>query len=143
MQINGYTIEDYANLSGANLSGANLSRANLSGANLSGANLSRASLSGAGLSRANLSGANLSGADLSGAILFGARGIVRIGPSSDGYEFYAVKRDGIIWIKAGCRWFTVDDAEEHWSKTRGGTELGFERLRFVEFLRLQAEKFAQ
>ena len=123
-----------ANLSGAYLSGANLRGADLSGANLSGANLSGADLSGADLSGANLSGADLSGADLSGANLRGAKGIIRVGPSYDGYEFLGVERDGAVWIKAGCRWFTADDARKHWQTTRANTPLGRERIRFVDFI---------
>jgi uncharacterized protein YjbI with pentapeptide repeats len=113
---------------------ADLRGADLSGANLSGANLSGANLSGADLSGANLRGANLRGADLSGANLSGAKGVVRIGPSSDGYEFFATQRDGVVWIKAGCRWFTAADAKAHWQKSRSGTDLVAERLRFVDFL---------
>ena len=37
VEVNGYTIEPRASLSGANLSGANFSGANFSGADLSGA----------------------------------------------------------------------------------------------------------
>lgn len=99
-------------------------RADLSGANLSGANLSGADLYGANLSRANLSRANL----------YGAKGIIRVGPASDGYEFFAVQRDGAVWIKAGCRWFAAADARAHWKETRADTPLGRERLRFVDFL---------
>ena len=77
VEVNGYTIEPGAdlsgvNLSGVNLSGRNLSGANLSGANLSGADLSRARLTRADLTRANLRGANLKGANLRGANLKGA-----------------------------------------------------------------------
>jgi uncharacterized protein YjbI with pentapeptide repeats len=78
--------------------------------------------------------ADLSGAYLRGAYLRGAKGIIRIGPSQDGYEFFAVRRDGAVWIKAGCRWFTAEDARAHWQKTRPDTALGAERLRFVDFL---------
>jgi uncharacterized protein YjbI with pentapeptide repeats len=128
-----------AYLSGAYLSDANLSDADLPGAylfdaNLSRANLSGANLSGAYLSGADLSGADLSGANLSGANLFGAKGILRVGPSLDGYEFFGVVRNGEVWIKAGCRWFTAPEAREHWTKTRGGTAIGAERLRFVTFI---------
>jgi hypothetical protein len=123
-----------ANLSGANLSGANLSGAYLSGANLSGANLSGAYLSGAYLSGANLSGVDLSGANLSGVDLSGARGIIRIGPSKDGLEFFAVRRAGVVWITAGCRWFSADDARAHWSKPREDEALQAQRRAFVDFL---------
>jgi uncharacterized protein YjbI with pentapeptide repeats len=121
-----------ANLSGANLSRANLSRANLSRAYLSGADLSGADLSGANLRGANLSRANLSGAYLSGANLRGASGVIRVGPTADGYEFFGVVRDGAVWIKAECRWFAAADAREHWNKTRANTALGIERLAFVD-----------
>ena len=129
-----------ADLYGANLSRANLYRANLYRANLSGANLSRANLYCANLYRANLSGADLSRANLSGANLSGAEGIIRVGPASDGYEFYAVQRDGDVWIKAGCRWFSIADARAHWRKSRGGTPLGCERLRFVDFIEIHFEE---
>jgi len=56
MEVNGYTIEP-----GANLTGAILNCADLSGADLSGADLSWATLHIANLSGANLFGANLRG----------------------------------------------------------------------------------
>ena len=122
-----------ADLYGANLSGANLSRADLSRANLYGADLSRADLSDASLSRAslygadlsranlygaslygaNLSGANLSDANLSGADLSGADHILR-GPYLDGHEVFLVRFQDGPRYKAGCRWFTVAQAHEHW-----------------------------
>jgi hypothetical protein len=102
-----------ANLSRADLSGANLPGADLYGANLSGADLSRADLSRANLSGANLYGANLSGADLSRADLTGAKNILRLGPTSDGWELFAVKghTDGLK-LKAGCEWKNVKDAKK-------------------------------
>ena len=123
-----------ADLYGADLSGANLSDASLSDANLSGTNLSGANLSDANLFDANLFDADLWRANLWRANLRGARGIIRVGPSCDGYEFFGVVRDGVTWIKAGCRWFTVKDARKHWKETRGGTDLGAERLEFVSFI---------
>ena len=72
VEVNGYTIEPGADLSGVNLSGANLSGRNLSGADLSGADLSRARLTRADLARANLRGANLTRTNLRGANLKGA-----------------------------------------------------------------------
>ena len=105
------------------------SRANLRGANLRGADLRDADLSDANLSDANLQHAYLRGADLRGA-----KGIIRVGPSYDGYEFLGVERDGAVWIKAGCRWFTADDARKHWQTTRANTPLGRERIRFVDFI---------
>ncbi|VIO73853.1 pentapeptide repeat-containing protein [Bradyrhizobium ivorense] len=114
-----------AYLSGANLSGAYLSRAYLSGANLSGAYLSRANLSGANLSGANLSGANLSGAYLSRADLGADQWIIQGATRSDGYAFFLqkLKADKEPMVKAGCRYFTLSEAQAHWEKTRAGTAL--------------------
>jgi uncharacterized protein YjbI with pentapeptide repeats len=126
-----------ANLSGANLHGALLSEANLRYANLHGANLCEADLTEANLREANLTEADLHNAFLSEANLSRAHGILRVGPSVDGYEFFGVVRDDRVWIKAGCRWFTSDDARTHWNKTRGGTSLGAERIRFVNFIEAQ------
>ena len=124
-----------ANLRGANLRGANLSGAYLIAANLRGADLRRANLRGADLGEANLRGADLSGVDLSGANLRGAKGILRVGPALDGYEFVAVRRAGVVWIKAGCRWFSADDARAHWSYPRPDNEpLQAQRRAFLEFL---------
>jgi uncharacterized protein YjbI with pentapeptide repeats len=109
-------------------------RADLNGANLRGAYLRGAYLHGADLSGAYLNGANLRGAYLHGAYLHGAKGIIRVGPSSDGYEFFGVQRDGVVWIKAGCRWFAADNARKHWQETRAGTALGRERMHFVDFI---------
>ncbi len=46
VEVNGYTIEPKANLSGADLRGATIYGADLSGANLTGADLERADLTG-------------------------------------------------------------------------------------------------
>ena len=129
----------YANLSGANLSYVNLSEANLRGAYLRGAYLRGAYLSDANLSGANLSGTNLSGAylsdaNLSGANLSGAY-LIHLGVRSDGYEFFAVVNDGVIWIKAGCRYFSIKDAANHWKETRDGTPLGDESKQFLSHAR--------
>ncbi|WP_293880500.1 pentapeptide repeat-containing protein, partial [Sphingomonas sp.] len=119
----------------AYLSGANLSGANLSGANLSGAYLSGAYLSGAYLSRADLSRANLSGADLSCAHLSG-QWIIQGATRSDGYVFFLqkLKDDKEPMVKAGCRYFTLSDAEKHWVATRGKTLLGQETETIVRNL---------
>jgi uncharacterized protein YjbI with pentapeptide repeats len=81
-----------------------------------------------------LSGAYLSGADLSGANLNGAKAVIRVGPTRDGWEFFGVKHDTCVMIKAGCRWFSTNDARAHWTIKRAGTPLGAERLRFVDFI---------
>jgi hypothetical protein len=102
-----------ADLRGADLSGADLRGANLSGANLSGADLYGANLSGANLYGADLSGANLSRADLSGANLSECKNILRVGPTSDGYELFVVAGFSTpqgIMLMAGCEWRTSTEA---------------------------------
>ena len=123
-----------SNLFGADLSGSNLFGADLSGSNLSGADLFGADLSGSNLSRADLSGSNLSRADLSGANLVGAKinndkiaiGILRRAMRSDNYEFFLWHCEDCFYIKAGCRFFTLEESRKHWKATRAGTPLGDE-----------------
>jgi hypothetical protein len=75
-------------------------------------------------SGANLSGADLSGADLSGADLSG-QWIIQGASRSDGYAFFLQKltADTEPMVKAGCRHFTLSEAQRHWEKTRAGTAL--------------------
>jgi hypothetical protein len=56
--------------------------------------------------------------------------------SQDGHFFFLQKLTGedVPMIKAGCRYFSIPEAREHWQNTRGGTPLGAERLAFVDFL---------
>lgn len=42
-------------------------------------------------------------------------------------------------IIAGCRYFTFEEAEQHWEKTRGGTQLGDESLAIVKHLKAMAK----
>ena len=117
---------------GANLTSANLAGANLAGADLAGANLAGAYLAGAYLARANLADAYLAGADLAGAYLAGAdlarTNLIDGGQRSDGYRFVGSVKDGELMISAGCRYFTLAEAREHWARTRGGTPLGDETM---------------
>jgi hypothetical protein len=130
---------DRASLVGASLVGASLARASLVGANLDGANLDGASLVGASLARAslaraNLVGANLARASLDGANLVGAKinndktviGVLRRATRSDGYEFFLWHCEDGFYIKAGCRFFTLEESRKHWKATRAGTPLGDE-----------------
>ena len=56
-----------------------------------------------------------------------------VGPfRSDGYQF-VMNWDG--GIRAGCRVFdTIAMARTHWERTRGGTKLGDETMRILDFL---------
>ena len=82
-----------------------------------------------------LHGADLGGADLRGADL-GEQWIIQ-GPVNCNHEqFFLQKLTGGVepMIKAGCRYFSVPDAREHWQRTRGGTPRGMENLAIVDFL---------
>ena len=84
-------------------------------ADLRGADLRGADLHGADLHGAYLHGADLTGADLRGAYLTNTVGYHCLGWDKRGYHFR-----GVLWsdgwrVSAGCRWFTVAEAVEHWS----------------------------
>jgi hypothetical protein len=123
-----------AYLSGADLRGAYLGGANLRGADLRGAYLTGAYLTGAYLEGADLRGADLRGADLRGAYLSGAKinndkiaiGILRRATRSDNWEFFLWHCEDGFYIKAGCRFFTLEEGRKHWKATRAGTPLGDE-----------------
>ena len=129
-----------ANLYGADLYGADLGSADLYGADLYGANLRSANLRSANLRSANLYGADLYGADLYGADLYGAdlgtQWIIPGPTRSDGYQFFLQKLNGDDEpkVKAGCRMFTIAEAQAHWTATRGGTPLGDETEAIVRCL---------
>ncbi|MDB3972839.1 hypothetical protein N9391_01010, partial [Gammaproteobacteria bacterium] len=55
-----------------------------------------------------------------------------VGKRSDGYEFYMWNQGGIHWVKAGCRYFSLEDGIEHWAKTRGGTSLFDETMKLLQ-----------
>ena len=57
---------------------------------------------------------------------------------SDGHIFICVRcADGQRRILAGCRYFTMPEAREHWKKTRDGTPLGQETMMILDLLELQ------
>jgi len=120
-----------ANLEGANLEGANLRGANLYVANLSVANLRGANLEGANLDVANLEGANLEGANLRGAKINNGKTVIcilRRATRLDGWDFFLWHCEDGFYIKAGCRFFTLEEGRKHWKTTRAGTPLGDESL---------------
>lgn len=92
------------------------------------ADLSNADLRGADLSRAYLSGADLRAADLRAADLSRCTGFMLL-PVQDarGYSWpHAVQqKDGTWKIRAGCRFFTIEEAREHWGAGyKGDREIG-------------------
>jgi len=128
----------YANLRYANLGGANLGGANLGGANLGGADLGGADLGGADLGGADLGGANLRGANLRGADLGGDRRvtglIARATRIEDPYEFFAWRTDKGDFIKAGCRFMTVDEFRAHVAEVYPETPKAEETLAILDFI---------
>ena len=121
-------------LDGAILDGAILNGASLNGAILDGAILNGAILNGASLYRASLDGAILDGAILNGASLNGAKGVIDGGSRADGYRFVGWIKGGVLMIRAGCRDFTIAEAREHWTRTRGGTPLGAETTAILDHI---------
>jgi len=102
---------------------------------LSGAVLTRAVLTGADLSGARLTRADLTDADLTDAVLHGTtiKRLLRRATRADGYEFILWDCQEGFFIAAGCRWFTLDEARQHWTATRAGTPLGDETMDILDF----------
>ena len=132
--LSGARLTD-ARLSGACLTDADLTRADLTDARLSGADLTDARLSGARLTRADLTDARLTRADLTDAVLHGTtiKRLLRRATRADGYEFILWDCQEGFFIAAGCRWFTLDEARQHWTATRAGTPLGDETMDILDF----------
>ncbi len=127
-----------ANLEGADLEGADLRSAYLEGAYLGGANLEGAYLEGANLRSAYLGGAYLRGANLEGAYLRGDRKITglisRVTRLIDTYEFFAWRTDKGDFIKAGCRFMTVDEFRAHVAASYPGTPKAEETIAILDFI---------
>ena len=103
-----------AYLRGADLRGAVLTGADLRGAVLTGADLGDADLRGANLRGANLRGADLRRADLRRADLRRAVGWVSLTYTDHGH-LVGASWQGAEWrILAGCRYFSIKQAREHW-----------------------------
>lgn len=118
------TVLAEANLTEADLREANLCRATihetcLRGANLSKANLSQATLAGSDLTDAQLTGATLCSTRFNGANLRWAIDLVELDMVDPrGYRPVAIRHYDGWKIASGCRWFTIDEALEHWGNSR-------------------------
>jgi len=106
-----------SDLRGSDLSHSNLSYSDLSYSDLSGSNLRGSDLRGSDLSHSNLSGSNLSGSNLSGSNLSGSN-LIDAGQDCRGYRFFGVfdKKSEKLFVRAGCRNFSLSEGKEHWSK---------------------------
>jgi hypothetical protein len=134
-----------ANLDGADLShlhleglafdGLSLKGADLHGADLTNADMRHCDMTGVDLNCANLTGTNLGGACLINAKLVDAyidtvwglsiaSGVIDAGFDPRGYRFIGVWDEKRGWmVKAGCRWFTMALAEEHWTRKENADAL--------------------
>ena len=139
----GANLQD-AYLYGANLQGAYLYGAKLRYANLQGADLRDANLYSANLRYAKLQGANLQDAYLQGAYLAdgvkATAGPARRATRADGHEFFLWPTDAGWRVKAGCRFFTMDEAWRHWEAKRGNTPLGDESLDILTMFELHIQR---
>jgi len=123
-----------ANMHRADMHGANMQGANMQGAYMRGADMQRAYMQGAYMRGADMRGANMQGADMHGANMRGAKigldhiviGLLRRATRSDGWEFFLWHCEDGFYIKAGCRFFTMEEGRKHWKATRAGTALGDE-----------------
>lgn len=106
-----------ASFVGSDLSHGSLYHADLSDADLRNTNLNNTVLSGACLKGANMIGAYMRDAQIEEDTDFsGCVGVVDAGTDDRGYHFIGVKQsDGSWMVKAGCRWFGVEEAVTHWT----------------------------
>ncbi len=132
----------FADLSNAYLSNACLSNANLRNTDLRGADLSNACLSNADLSNTDLRNACLSNANLRGANLEHNKTVIYA--CLGGYVMFMNEREGKLMVKAGCRYFDVAEAREHWAEgnesewSEKTAEYGQRQRDMLEFLVIQA-----
>ena len=61
-----------------------------------------------------------------------------IATRSDNYTFLVAPTPQGPRIIAGCRYFTFEEARQHWQATRGDTQLGQESLALVDHLERMA-----
>ena len=57
---------------------------------------------------------------------------------SDNYTFTIAPTPEGPRIIAGCRYFSFEQAREHWARTRGGTPLGDETMAILDLLEAQS-----
>ena len=117
---------------------ADLRYTDLSYADLRHCNLRYADLRHCNLHKADLRGADLRYTDLLGAYLLEAKHFYLL-PVQDprGYSWpHAVQCDDGLWrIRAGCRFFTIAEARDHWGPSYlGGRRIGDMYLAAVDWL---------
>lgn len=130
-----------ASLRGAEANQADFRGATLIDADLRDVDFSDADLRGVRLGTINPIVHGLSGSVLGGADLSGARGILRLPVGHpEGYDPVAVWREEDWWIGAGCWFFPLADAREHWGADYEGERwLGDRYLKALDILEAEAQ----
>ena len=64
--------------------------------------------------------------------------VIIVATRSDNYTFLVTPTPQGPRIIAGCRYFTFEEARQHWQSTRGNTQLGEESLALVDHLERMA-----
>jgi hypothetical protein len=89
------------------------------------------------LSGADLRGANLSEADLNEAVIKSDKLnqlLARVTRVSDGHEFFLFSiQNGPPKIKAGCRWLTIPEYQDHIAESYLDTDKAQETLRILDY----------
>lgn len=130
-----------ASLRGAEAPKADLREAILIDADLRDVDFSDADLRGVQLGTINPIVSDLTGSVLGGADLRDAKGIVRLPVGHpEGYDPVAVWRRQDWWIGAGCWFFTLAEAREHWGPSYQGERwLGDRYLKALDILAAEAQ----
>ena len=106
------------------------------------ADLRNTDLRNANLRFADLSNADFSNADLRGACLEHNKTVIYA--CLGGYVMFMNEREGKLMVKAGCRYFDVAEAREHWAEgnqsqwTEETAEYGQRQRDMLEFLVAQS-----
>ncbi len=62
---------------------------------------------------------------------------------SDNYTFTLFRCDDSVWrLIAGCRYFTMEEAEKHWLATRAGTLLGDETMDILDLFKKHIARYS-
>ena len=101
-------------MTGSDFEGCNFNNAEFRQCDLTGSELSNTDLEGAMLANCTLYNIMLDGAALADTKFFACPGFRDGGIDDRGYRFVAVKHDAGWMVQAGCRWFTAEQALEHW-----------------------------
>jgi hypothetical protein len=71
----------------------------------------------------------------------GSGKVVKMATRSDAHTF-ELRDCGAqgYMLQAGCRWFTMAEADKHWMETRKGTDLGSESFDILDLFKLHIKR---